>query len=56
MDNNGITLQQNEDGTWGKYEEPYATIEVRTKEELDDLVELIELGKKAREKEREEVE
>lgn len=47
----GIMLQMNAEGEWTKYEEPYATIEIKTEEDYKELIELIELGKKAKEDE-----
>lgn len=41
-DNKGIILQMNEDGVWDIKPEPYATIEVATEEDFNNLVELTE--------------
>ena len=39
---NGIILGMQEDGTWGIKEEPYCTMEVATKEDYEELQEMLE--------------
>lgn len=41
-------LQLGKDGVVREYKEPYTTIEVETEEDYNELLELLELGRKAK--------
>lgn len=47
MGNEEMTFSIGEDGTLTKYEEPYSSIECKTEEDYNRLLELLEKGKNA---------
>lgn len=45
MNEDGIMLSMNEDGTWGLYEEPFATIEFNTEKDYESFNEIFARNK-----------
>ena len=48
-----MLICQNEDGTWGKYEEPYTTVEFKTEEDYKMFEEILDYYNKRKEHEKE---
>lgn len=42
MNEDGILLSMNEDGTWGLYKEPFTTIECKTEKDYEAFKEIVE--------------
>lgn len=49
MNEDEMMISMGDDGVWGIKEEPYIVIEVSSKEEFEEINELLRLGKEYRE-------